>query len=300
VLLRRTLESLQDCRRPESLQRILVIENGSDAGARQLCHDLRDTLPVDYYQLPKPGKSRALQWCIDHIVKTGFIVFLDDDIRLSPDLLLHYERARREHAGSHFFGGPTEVDYELPPPEWLKRYFPYSALGWRPTESWATGAELFFLGCNWAADAEDIQRAGGFDSRVGPGGTTGGTGQETAMQIALMRTGVTPVYISEALVWHYVPASRSSMDWTLERAYQTGKSAILLALETPQGRRLNHVPIWMLRLKYLSLLKAISYTLIGKTEQAFAARYNWTALRGRIDGLRLKHPASDSTPHSNQ
>jgi GT2 family glycosyltransferase len=79
-----------------------------------------------------------------------------------------------------------------------------------------------FLGFNWAAFAEDLHAVGGFDYRKGPGSPTKSVGQETDMQERLLQAGRHGRYVPGAMVWHYVPRSRCSPDWALERAYRIG------------------------------------------------------------------------------
>ena len=80
-----------------------------------------------------------------------------------------------------------------------------------------------FMGTNWAAFAGDLVAAGGFDTRLGPGGTTGAAGQETEAQRRLRdrrrAAGLCARCHCLALL-----ASRVSRtpEWVLRRAYQHG------------------------------------------------------------------------------
>lgn len=89
ALLERTLQSLVAAARPPELERIIVVENGSDDGARALCDRYQRNLALDYRHRAEPGKSRGLQFVIEELER-GLVVFLDDDVRVSPSLLEIY------------------------------------------------------------------------------------------------------------------------------------------------------------------------------------------------------------------
>jgi len=234
-LLERTIDSVFACTAPVNRDvRLIVIENGGKFGVEVLLLRKRGWIPVEYHYFPSPNKSSALNSCLDTL-ENAVVLFLDDDVRVDPRILIEYSNATRDSSGGQFFGGGMLVDYEEPPPPWLLEHLPFSAKGWHPDSDAYSGVcgGLDFMGCNWAAFSSDIWKAGGFNPRLGPGGTSGGTGQERAMQIALRDGGCTPKYIREAVVWHYVPKSRCSVGWTLRRSY---RNAISWAHERPIPR----------------------------------------------------------------
>src|SRR3569623_2649032 len=73
---------------------------------------------------------------------------------------------------------------------------------------------------NWAAFAEDLVAAGGFDTRLGPGGTSGAAGQETEMQRRLLAGGARPMYVPSAVAWHYLHREFLEREWILKRSYK--------------------------------------------------------------------------------
>ena len=220
-LLGRTLASLAEGEVPAALAQTIVIENGPPGGARQIVSQAPPILKTRYLYEPCGNKSGALNRVLDAI-DDGLIFFADDDVRFHPGVLRDYALAAQQRSERAFFGGPVAVDYEQEPPEWLKQYLPKSARGWSLTAETNLVNEPDFLGCNWAAFAKDLKRAGGFDPFRGPGAVTGSVGQESDMQRRLLQSDCQGIYLPGACVWHYVPADRCSPEWALERAYRQG------------------------------------------------------------------------------
>ena len=220
-LLARTLDSVAQCRRPESFRGVIVVENGGRGAAERIVSDAPEGLAVRYVFEPAGNKSLALNRALE-MIHDGLIVFLDDDVRVDPALLEVYAEAARSVGQNAFFGGPVRPDYEAPPPEWLTAFLPPSARGWSPPADGARlNAKPFFLGFNWAAFAADLRAIGGFDERLGPGSPVG-IGDESDVQRRLAAAGSRAMCVPEALVHHWVPRTRCSPEWALERAYRSG------------------------------------------------------------------------------
>ena len=217
-LLGRTLASLAGCTLPESYVETVVVENGSKAGAEAICRQADPHLRVRYMHVEKANKSHALNEALKALPDEALVVYLDDDVRLDPRVLDAYARAAKGRTEGQFYGGPVEVDYEVCPIDWIQPYLPPSARGWQMED----GDEPNFLGANWAAFVGDVSKVGGFDPLRGPG--THSVGQEHEMQWRLRASGVEPVYLPDALVWHYVPKDRCSAEWLLSRSIRIGKS----------------------------------------------------------------------------
>jgi glycosyltransferase involved in cell wall biosynthesis len=225
ALLSRTLKSIVECNRPVTPVEIRVIENGPECGAKPLVEEIGRTVPwtAVYMHNERSNKSIALNSAIQDL-DDEFVIFFDDDIRVSKECLTAYEAAFAGPPGKKFFGGPFGCDYETNPAAWILEYLPKSAKGWDPKDGNSLYAEMPFIGFNWAAKARDIKSIGGFRPEFGPGSTTGGTGQEQFAQEALLARGFQPVFLDKALVHHYVPTERCSPAWCLDRSFRTGIS----------------------------------------------------------------------------
>jgi GT2 family glycosyltransferase len=290
TLLRRLLDSLGQADRPTSQIRTLVVENGGQFGGEQLVAEAASWLRAEYVHHPEPNKSAALNRAIES-AGDDLLIFFDDDIRVSAGVLTAYERVARQFGPGCFFGGPFRVDYESPPPAWLKPYLPPSALGVdHGPEPREVGKR--FIGMNWAAFATDIRQCAGFDPRFGPGSATGSSGQEVTMQIALQGRGARAIYTPDALVWHYVPRERCSPEWVLRRAYNKG---IARALRRPHTRPsfLGH-PIGLLPAAVQCHLRTVGYRLLGNAPARYGAEYDLALLRGMRQGNAIRSSQPDA------
>lgn len=215
TLLKRTLESITQCELPNAYHELVVIENGSRAGAEEVVSDLPDRLNARYMHESWGNKSNALNKALETI-EDGLVVFFDDDVRVEPQVLVAYAKATADYDGGVFLGGAMDVIREVDPPLWLEPSLPASAVGF------TLGEADTYLGCNWASFSRDIKQLGGFDPRFGPGSTTGATGQESDMQKRMLEAGCKPVDVPEAVVTHHVPRERCTLSWAIGRRYQAG------------------------------------------------------------------------------
>lgn len=204
---------------PDSYHELVVIENGSMDGAEVLVAGLPERLNARFMHRKRGNKSYALNEAIETI-KDGLVVMFDDDVEIASNTLTAYAHAA---LGSYkfFYGGPFEVVYDEPPPQWMVPHLPRSSLGWKLIEDGPDFEEMF-LGYNWAAYKQDILSAGGFDLNYGPGARTGAVGQESNMQRRLLQHGLKKMYVPDATVVHYVPNVRRGPYWLLNRKYREG------------------------------------------------------------------------------
>lgn len=287
ALFERTLKSVLACEPPDQRHvRLIIVENGCRCGVEDLVKRHSSWLTPEYRYVAAGNKSAALNAATQDLGDV-LVLFLDDDVRVAPDLLCRYAEASDHNPNGCFFGGPFAADYVKAPPDWLLPYLPVSAKGWEPDvyQPIRKGI-LWFMGCNWAAYNADIQSAGGFDPEVGPGARSGATGQETAMQQALVENNVNPIYVPDARVWHYVPETRCSSEWALERAFKNGVSLGLKTAAGSPNAQLFGVPRWMIRRRLELGWESLKASFYRDQQQAFQSRYDLAWFRGQMTGAR--------------
>lgn len=314
-LLKRTLESLEQCEFPATFSGTLVIENGKRCGNEAVVLAASAALRATYQFVEAPVKSASL----NHAARQypgQWLVFFDDDVRLSPDVLNTYVAAFERHPHESYFGGWTEVDSEQSFPRWLEPYLPASAKGFSPvnvtrlspTSTEDASAEdstvsvpcQHFLGFNWSAKADALLKCGGFDERLGPG-TPFLIGDEGLMQLRLHLHGLQGHYLPNARVWHYVPASRLTPEFAIRRAYPGGfMRAIRTGLDCDHfGNR--RPSLWS---EIRRVFRKLTWPTLKRAPWAlpFALRFQWLYARGFIQGTTALNerqwttlPNSDST-----
>ncbi len=242
-LLQRLLKSLASSVDFRDGDRIIVVENGGCIESESVVESAREGLNLEYLRCNSSLKSAALNMAIER-VERGMIVFIDDDATPSDGWIAAYRGAYKQHGRGHYFGGPTTADYEIAPPEWLIRFLPDSAVGFDADQvNEPSRTRRRFLGFNWAVDVDDLRSCGGFSEDFGPGTDLGG-GDETFMQFQLQQAGVTAVFVPDAVVSHFVPASRCSPAWALNRAYRSG---ICIGMLCEHRNRTRQIPTRRLR-----------------------------------------------------
>lgn len=283
-LLARTLASLADCRRPNGYRGVLVAENGRRGDAERVVGKAPAALAAHYLFEPVGNKCRALNAALARI-DDGLVVFLDDDVRVVPELLEVYAAAACNAGPQCFFGGPVQPDYEEPPPEWLTEFLPPSARPWSPDES-QLATKPFFLGFNWAASARDLRSIGGFDERLGPG-TDVGIGDESDVQRRLAAAGGRAVCVPQALVHHWVPRVRCSPEWALERAYRSGVRSGWLKADY-RGPTIGGYPLVLVKRVAGQWLRSTLSQPGGAPGERFAAHATYARQRGVLRGVMLR------------
>lgn len=222
-LLERTLNTISKEKLPDSLSQICIVENGRRANAEFICKKYRSVLPINYIYSRCPNKSNALNVAISKL-NTEFILVFDDDIRLSGNTLLSYDKAVQNYGKNHFFGGPVFTDCESNLPSYIIPHLPSSVAGFNLGPAFQEiRPPKFFLGCNFGFFKKDAQKYGFFNDRFGASNHLP-VGEETYLQKQLYSDGLKGIYIPSASVWHFVSKSRCTPQWVLKRLYRYGKS----------------------------------------------------------------------------
>lgn len=218
TLLKRTLDSIARCKLPRSYEELVVIENGSRAGAEELVAKLPVRLNARYMHESWGNKSNAINTALETI-EDGLVVFFDDDVRVSRRVLVAYAQAAETYDKDSYFGGTVRADRESDPPAWAEERFPSSIRGYE-LETGNRKAS-WYLGFNWAAYRSTILQVGGFNILLGPG-TKSGLGDEPDLHNRLQEAGARPVDVPTAVVSHYVPNTNTTISWLLQREYKRG------------------------------------------------------------------------------
>jgi len=286
-LLHRTLSSLAATVKPPSYRGTIVVENGNRCGIETVIRGFAREHRFHHMYVPEANKSHALNCGLTRI-DDSLVFMTDDDVRFDPQVLLVYDQAAQGCTGGRVYGGQVHIDAEHGlPPEWIRRFYPLTIVEpWSlPYQTPSVVPNQTFMGTNWAAFARDMLGVGGFDTRLGPGDTTVATGDETEIQRRMLAHGVVPIYLPDAITWHYLHAEYLKKQWLLERTYRH-------ALEWGVRRTRDHqsiiYPIFRAILGRLNAhAKAVVLRLLGGEQRRFAAAFHKAKWRGRWNGLWL-------------
>ena len=223
-----TLDSLARSRAPFTWD-ILVVDNNSSDGTRQVVEDRRASYPVPLRYLfeGRQGKSNALNTGLE-ATAARVIVFTDDDVRVPEDWLAASVEPLLERDDIDYTGGPVRPIWGAPPPRWLDAS---GNMGGTIAVKDHGQAPFVFederktpLGVNMAVRRRLIERIGGFRPDLGRSGKSL-LGQEQAEFFYRSRAaGARGLYVPRMILDHEVSASRLTLSYYVRWWYWKGVS----------------------------------------------------------------------------
>jgi GT2 family glycosyltransferase len=250
------------------LHELFIAENGTPAPARIATAGIA---PIHLHDV-RAGKCRIQNRAI--VRATGdVLVFLDDDVVVTPDYVAAVERFFNDYAQFAAMkgrilpaddpltvAGPTAPYLDLPIVDHGEDVLEVSGV----------------MGANMAFRASALQTVGTFDERLGPGAA--GHEEETELSQRLRRAGFRIGYAPRALVLHEVDPSRAVRTRFLRVARERGYCRTLHERHSQREVVLNLV-IAAIRLTLARAFKA-SVVRIAREERRLAIA------QGMRDGLR--------------
>jgi succinoglycan biosynthesis protein ExoM len=210
------LEGLAFAGEAPSLE-IVVVDNDPEQSARATCEALRPGLrwPLRYEPEPRRGISHARNRAVAASRSwADFVAFIDDDEAPEPDWIEQLLRVQASY-DADVVCGPVIRHFESEPPEWVKKG------GFFVDARYPTGTDIPDPATNnvlirTAVFGESDEP---FDLRFGLTG-----GEDTHFFLRLGRAGRKMVWADEARVNEWVPVSRASGKWVLQRVYRTSNT----------------------------------------------------------------------------
>ena len=285
ALLKDTLESLSRLQ-PGASWEVVVVDNNSPDDTRGVVEAASASYPAPlrYAFEREQGRSAALNHGF-RIARGEIVVTTDDDVRVAPDWLTTIERGL-ETLKCDYVGGRVLPMWESEPPHWIPRtngrlWAVIALLDYGP-EPLVFGRRVP-LGVNMAMRREAIERAGGFDTRIGrKAGTL--LGQEVREWCLRARAaGLVGCYVPDMAVQHLIPTDRLNKRYFRRWFYWRGISRALLYaqtgkdMESPEESQLDFsrvkhvagVPRYLFRSAVAAVRDAVSATLRGDAVDAF-------------------------------
>ena len=207
--------------RVDASTEVLVVDNDPDAGARDLVRGMAERGAVRYVHEAAPGIAAARNRALVEAAGFDLLVFIDDDERPVEDwLALLLATYAIDHPAAVV--GPVVSRYEGDLDPWIRagRFFERRRL--------ATGTVVDVAATNnLLLDLAQVRALGvEFDERFGLSG-----GSDTLFTRQLAARGGRMVWCDQAVVWDVVPASRSTRQWVLRRAFRSGNGHSRVALD---------------------------------------------------------------------
>jgi len=289
--LARTLAALAAMAPPGCAWEMLVVDNASTDGTREVVAGFADRLPsLRCEREPRPGVSHARNRAVA-AARGDYIAGIDDDVVVDRDWLAAYARAFARWPEAALFGGRV-VPVLLPPaPAWMRDNLGLlghllAARDFGPAPLPLTTDRLPY-GANCAMRADTLRRFA-YDPALGvaPGQRRGH--EETAVFEAILAAGGTGWWVPESRVEHMIGPERQTQNYVRHYFAAAGETAAYRY--GTAGVRLLGVPRWLwrrvldgrvrYRLARLTAPPAVWLPrLIALAEAEGALRYWWRAGR---------------------
>lgn len=248
---------------------LILVNNNCTDSTDEVANDFCGKLPVVYIYEPKQGLSRARNAGLN--AATGdLVVFTDDDVMPCANWLRSYWNAYQEKPHGFYFGGPVESRFVGDKPDrQLLSLAPYSVKGmnWGVLPKVLDAGEQF-IAANWACPIEPLRATGGFDTGFGlnPSCDEVRTGEENEIMLKLREQGLSPWYLPQAMIVHFVPPEKVTLEHIGLRARA---SAYYKTIKNPEkykrGPFLLGVPFWLYKDVFTCLRRWASYKVKGGT-----------------------------------
>jgi glycosyltransferase involved in cell wall biosynthesis len=289
AVLDRALAQYRSLRVPAGVTWELVVVNNN-------CTDDTDTVVAKYTDLPvvlchepTPGKVHALNHAVAK--STGdVLLFTDDDALIEPDWLEKIV-AGFDRFGADLVFGKVLPWWESKPPGWYSTVLDanFALLDFGPDPEVITDPGRAPFGVNYAFKRSVFDRIGTFRTDLGPRGKDGYGGEDDDIFRRLLAAGLKAVYLPDAVVRHYVPASRCEKRYHRRRAWKGSRDHLALlrheAAAHPHLPRLAGVPRYVFRINLGYVGSFFKETVVGDRAKAFFYELKLIRLAGLVWAL---------------
>jgi len=224
--LKKTVNSLLSQSLPKEEYEIIVVDGGSSDDTKNIITAM-ECDQIRFLEDFRPGLSYARNTGYIN-AKGKYVAYLDDDAIAKSDWLENIIKCFNVcDSCTGCIGGKTEPIWENEPPKWLStKLYPYLSLKDISSERMMLPDNDYLVGTNMIFPKYLLMELGGFSSLLGRNNNLI-SGEEVLFQKVLISRGYKCVYDPAIQILHYIPASRLTKKWFLNRMYSEGLSAAI-------------------------------------------------------------------------
>jgi succinoglycan biosynthesis protein ExoM len=194
---------------------VIVVDNDATCSAQAFCEQLRSQFKwsLKYFSEPQRGISYVRNKAVAEVANTAdFILFIDDDEVPEPSWLDELLIAQQAYDADVVAGPSLPFFPVTDTPKWVIKGKFFEA------PRFSTGHLLEYTGTNNVLIRARILRELDqvFDDRFAITG-----GEDTHLFMRLYRSGYKLIWADLAVVYEWIPQSRTNITWILQRGYRS-------------------------------------------------------------------------------
>lgn len=200
---------------------VIVVDNGSTDHTLQIVEGFKNRLNVTLIQEKRAGVSYARNTAYEHC-KTEYIVYLDDDARVTPQWFRGIDEGLRSEGMPDYFGGPYGPYYLIEKPVWFKDQYGSDHL---KQKGGKLGPNDHLSGGNMGWKVELLAALKGFPVDLGPVGEVMIFGEDSSV-VHRAQTEMPErrgVFLPEMKMEHLVPAHKMTLSYCTKRFWRLGR-----------------------------------------------------------------------------
>jgi hypothetical protein len=231
---------------------VLVVDNASTDSTAHVIGEWMASgrLPLRSVAEPRLGLSHARNTGLQSCASARALLFLDDDVTVSPGLLVAYAEALRAHPEAGYFGGPIVPLLEDPTDPLAQAIlavrpgaFSCQDLGEQPIR---LHPGLLPFGANMCV-RQSALAGERFDPVLGYVGRGGPLAEEVVFLQAIDSRGLEGWWVPGATVQHRIPARRATWAFLEKHARATGVTSVFLDQRGARTAPTFRMAIWCWR-----------------------------------------------------
>jgi GT2 family glycosyltransferase len=227
-----TIKSIVNNKIPDYINvSLIIVENEIKSNIEEKLSIIRASckIKIIYCFLPFKGKSKALNFAIKNNCAPGdLILFTDDDSIVNSEWIVNYYKAALKNGTNCFFGGGIKIPDDVVLTKPFRQPFLIASIKGIDENHNYDG---LFIGPNWGAFYDSIEKCGFFDEHIGPGMRIY-LGDETFLQEKLLKIGLKKIFITNNSVIHNLQKKRITLNDILAKSYMVGRRRVYCQLET--------------------------------------------------------------------
>lgn len=288
-ILPQVLGSFAALQSPPGGWKLVVIDNGSTDGTKEILSSSQQKLPLTFFSEPTPGKNAALNAGLVHL-EGDLAVFTDDDVFPHADWLVRLREAADTNPDYSMFGGAIVARWQVAPPEWMQ-WVPRGAAFALTEPSWPDGPTepINLFGPNMAIRAQVFAKGTRFDPTIGPRGANYAMGSESELLLRLGSEGHKAWHVKNAVVEHFIRDYQMQRSWVLGRALRYGRGSFRRAKAADPSLYPYYLgqPLRLLLKLIKPRMKIAASGLTMNKKKLFLARWEFNYLRGYVVEARI-------------